>query len=595
MWRETVVGAMFRQAMAASPARAARDYRALVWTVKSLADNTELEPFVEGLPDLLWGPENRRYTYEDHIQQLTRTADLGLLSRIEELLRSCHSGLLTAPARTQREIACYKALWAIASIQTSPILPRTPLPLDFWQFARHYNWPSPDLGMHHYSRSAVLLMKRSIFCHLQSLLAVPVSKLSEDVSLGLVPDLKSFVHYVKRQHWYWDVSFPGFMTQRLLQYYNTTADTSNTGDISELVADVVQAFETFSKQTPYKLFFDYCIWAAEQETLPYRFSETEEIILPSDNRPANFAAYAALLEDALANIVYHIPLDSSKWSEPTTQCFDIVIQRFCTLWSPEDSDSLPIPHTLTRYFATRKIHSVIHNCLWSSGIIRPLLHAIPATLSGPLDSRYWRHLDAREDTLTTLWHAAYTARSFFTPHICHSILTALADGPRTPAGFWSTVMMKTVLASFKSVPMPDAQADPTLVETRLTLLAEFLEGWTSDFTPYEPALTMRWIGILAKVAKSQQLRLAASINRALTAHIDNPRSFEVLDALMNSALGVPIFRWLDEPTARNQIKSILSDYLQRLTSTSNLIQHGALLRKLEEVVRLLESSHPPEE
>ncbi|KAJ7713009.1 hypothetical protein B0H16DRAFT_1247041, partial [Mycena metata] len=116
--RQTVVEAMFNEAMTVSPARAARDYRALVWTVKSLADNTELEPFVEGLPDLLWGPERRWSTYEDHIQQLARAADVSLLSRIEELLHSCRGGLLPVQARTQREIVCYKALWAIAGIQT---------------------------------------------------------------------------------------------------------------------------------------------------------------------------------------------------------------------------------------------------------------------------------------------------------------------------------------------------------------------------------------------------------------------------------------------------------------------------------------------
>jgi hypothetical protein len=49
---ETMVEAMSHRAMEESPARAARDYRALVWTVKSLADNIELEPFVEGLPDV---------------------------------------------------------------------------------------------------------------------------------------------------------------------------------------------------------------------------------------------------------------------------------------------------------------------------------------------------------------------------------------------------------------------------------------------------------------------------------------------------------------------------------------------------------------
>ncbi|KAJ7908350.1 hypothetical protein B0H13DRAFT_2661999 [Mycena leptocephala] len=85
---ETMVEAMSHRAMEISPARSARDYRALVWTVRSLADDVELEPFVEALPDLLWAPGGRRYTYEDHIQKLMRQSDLHLLSRIEALLRA---------------------------------------------------------------------------------------------------------------------------------------------------------------------------------------------------------------------------------------------------------------------------------------------------------------------------------------------------------------------------------------------------------------------------------------------------------------------------------------------------------------------------
>ncbi|KAJ7713015.1 hypothetical protein B0H16DRAFT_1743715 [Mycena metata] len=204
--RRTAVEAMFHEAMTMSPERTARDYRALVWTVKSLADNSELEPFVEGLPDLLWGPENRRYRYQDHIQQLTRMADVGLLSRIEELLRSCDSGLLSTQACTQREIVCYKALCAIASIQNSPIPPSTVLPLDFSQFApKHFSphpevdWQAADRGIDHYRHSAILLMKRSTFCHIETLLAAVVSRLSADVSLGCAPNLESFKFNVNRQ------------------------------------------------------------------------------------------------------------------------------------------------------------------------------------------------------------------------------------------------------------------------------------------------------------------------------------------------------------------------------------------------------------
>jgi hypothetical protein len=105
---ETMVEAMSRRAMDVSPARSARDYRALMWTVKSLADDSELEPFVEGIPDVLWGPLRRRYTYDDHIQQLIRAPELQLLSRIGGLLRSPRDGLLSEETSQRRRITCFK-------------------------------------------------------------------------------------------------------------------------------------------------------------------------------------------------------------------------------------------------------------------------------------------------------------------------------------------------------------------------------------------------------------------------------------------------------------------------------------------------------
>ncbi|KAJ7660437.1 hypothetical protein B0H17DRAFT_1212617 [Mycena rosella] len=48
---ETVMQAMSHRTMVASSARIVRDYRALVWTVKSLADDTEFEPLVDAIPD----------------------------------------------------------------------------------------------------------------------------------------------------------------------------------------------------------------------------------------------------------------------------------------------------------------------------------------------------------------------------------------------------------------------------------------------------------------------------------------------------------------------------------------------------------------
>ncbi|KAJ7776817.1 hypothetical protein DFH07DRAFT_766518 [Mycena maculata] len=92
---KTMVGAMSQCAMEVSVEGMARDYRALVWTVKSLVGDTKLELFVEAIPNVLWGPNGRRQTYQHQIQSLMHNPDLGLPARMGSLLCNCESGLLT--------------------------------------------------------------------------------------------------------------------------------------------------------------------------------------------------------------------------------------------------------------------------------------------------------------------------------------------------------------------------------------------------------------------------------------------------------------------------------------------------------------------
>ncbi|KAJ7464011.1 hypothetical protein FB451DRAFT_1492092 [Mycena latifolia] len=105
---DSVVEAVFHAATKDSDVRTARDCRALVWTVKSLADDTELEPFVEGIYDVIWGPRGRRRLYDGYILALVSHRDVKLVTRIEALLRNADSGLLSKEAATRRRITCLR-------------------------------------------------------------------------------------------------------------------------------------------------------------------------------------------------------------------------------------------------------------------------------------------------------------------------------------------------------------------------------------------------------------------------------------------------------------------------------------------------------
>ncbi|KAJ7613591.1 hypothetical protein DFH06DRAFT_1014833, partial [Mycena polygramma] len=110
---ETMVESMSHVAM---KTRSERDYKALIWTMKSLTDDVELEPFIEAIPDILWSPHHRRYTYEGHIRGLIHNPDVRLLDRLTDLHHSCASGILSSEAAEHREISCYKAIWAIGTL-----------------------------------------------------------------------------------------------------------------------------------------------------------------------------------------------------------------------------------------------------------------------------------------------------------------------------------------------------------------------------------------------------------------------------------------------------------------------------------------------
>ncbi|KAJ7899738.1 hypothetical protein B0H13DRAFT_1477895, partial [Mycena leptocephala] len=112
----TMVEIMMQDAVEKSPERGDRDRRAVVWTVRSLTDDNELEPFVEALPDLVWGPNGRRRVYDDVINMLLETGDIHLVSRIEGLLRGCDGGVLSQDLQIRRCISCFKALWAVACV-----------------------------------------------------------------------------------------------------------------------------------------------------------------------------------------------------------------------------------------------------------------------------------------------------------------------------------------------------------------------------------------------------------------------------------------------------------------------------------------------
>ncbi|KAJ7669083.1 hypothetical protein B0H17DRAFT_209043 [Mycena rosella] len=283
-----MVEVMSRRATEPSAARTSRDFQALLWTVKSLADDTELQPFIEGIPDALWGPMSRRYAYEDHIQALMRHPDLQLLSCIEGLLRSCDSGLLLPEASKRRQITCYKALRAIASLKC----PQHLQPLDFI-IIDNYNGSFQDPDIRHYSTSATAMKAWNLFCSMASRIAELSSYLAvcetEYKNRGHTPNLQPIRYYLK-------------------SVLPTLLDLSLDVDpdyIEGVISD--PPLLTDMRATPHKFLFICLELSAALESPPYRWDETQAMISLDNTAP--FSALKDTLERALNTVVVYEDLE----------------------------------------------------------------------------------------------------------------------------------------------------------------------------------------------------------------------------------------------------------------------------------------------
>jgi hypothetical protein len=154
---------MNQHATECSPQQDDRDGRAIIWTLKSLTDNDELQPFVEALPDLIWGPNGRRHMHDTMIYMLLADQNILLVQRIENLLQSCDSGLLRSDHEMGRRIACIKALWAIAYFLASDASTQKTFPM-FNMNSLSSQHLHPDPKVHSYSVSASAVVQWIGFC-----------------------------------------------------------------------------------------------------------------------------------------------------------------------------------------------------------------------------------------------------------------------------------------------------------------------------------------------------------------------------------------------------------------------------------------------
>ncbi|KAF8214241.1 hypothetical protein K438DRAFT_2009278 [Mycena galopus ATCC 62051] len=586
---DTLVEVISDRAMAVSDARSARDYRALVWTVKSLGDDVELERLVEAIPDILWAPSSRRHSYDEHIQSLMRNRKLKLLSRIQNLLRSCDSGLLLPEASSRRRITCYKALWAIASIQGRAEPPNYQEALDFsasCSYLRIFSEIAADTL--HYSISAMVAMQQSTFLAVKSQLAELAQALTDNPSD--LPPIRSKLAWIQTHT---TLPLPTAADSDFWAYIS--GERKAIRGVSATRRALLRWVDDFCIHTPYRMLFQALAQAATLESPPHRWNYTLKLI-QLDSSPS-YSALRDDLECALWSVTAH---ELSFIDSKTHHWVDTVVQELYSWWLEDRTgEGKPVPRSIIHYLNNRKADEAV-TLLLSGGSFISILSAFPITISrGPYSPSPITFSEVVcDEVLSSLWRVASLVGGHnLSTELCETILDAISTAASSPMAVSVMALIKGLVFDSLSHPRSGLAADSALghwllppetailvdpavcdqerniqllhdriVEARVSLLAEFLDTCGSDTLPFRGVETVSNINISvprAKIHEVHQIRFACAMHRV--SGLGDSRADELLDAIVNGGIfrvytGMPArgssgrqCAWLDDSTARSQV------------------------------------------
>ncbi|KAJ7231500.1 hypothetical protein C8J57DRAFT_1196534 [Mycena rebaudengoi] len=568
----TVVEAMVEAATRMSDERTNRDHRALIWTVKSLADDTELEPFVESIPDILWGPNGRRRAYDRHIATLIENPDTHLMTRMERLLLSAHRGLLLPEAEKRRQIACHKALWAIAPALTH---------LNF-NPSLLYSLPE-DIGdptIEHYSVSARYQLQCSIFRLMDNRMDEIIADLNQcqaELLHGRLPSfagpLESLVAleqtnaaYLSRSHVY----FNRFA-------FNTKSQPPSDVPGFQLYLDNAMAsIQRYRDDASWLIFLQYLGAAGSLSNPPFEFEHTQRAVqdLPhfSYSNPCS-PILSMFWEHVVDKTVLHLQARSDVPEEWTDRILGILL----SLWVPDTDGRIIIPHGLVNYLNRRKLASTRYSEVSQKLDFALFLPAITKRLSGP----------SADDCLTALWYYfqephpdSRSLEDVLETYDC--AVAAVLSLPPSPASHSVAVLLKSsilkhisdcgnsevriskqsILAYFNHPLLPaetyfepsnwpTTDGDDTILsgsqfqsfigilnqridEARFRLLAEFLEICSNSVLPFKVMETLKFISFQPSTAihVTIQRRFANCVNNVF----EQQRSGDLIHGIIHSGI-----------------------------------------------------------
>ncbi|KAJ6564689.1 hypothetical protein B0H19DRAFT_1259106 [Mycena capillaripes] len=618
----TMVETVFRKATEHSKGRSDRDTKALLWTLKSLTDDMELEPFIEAIPSVLWGTDplsgtdERRYVYDDRIRPLMENPEVRLLTRIESLLETCDTGLLAPEISGRRRIACYKALWALSSLAIPGASGyHIPYYISRSEYLRHRD---PEAVP--YAASASAMQQWANFHSGQSFDGILklLNECKDEVAANRTPDFTLLRSYLSTLNWKYHTHLDPHMELH-------PAVTLSKDSLLTVIETLLEEINGLSFTIPFRLTLDFIDDAQILEKRPYQFTTTYGLISPKTQIPLS-TRWLQRLQFSLDHIVSrHLLLFQI---EEKDHWLDAAFRQLVSFWYPiETVDASPVlPWAVIEYLNSRKSEDAVQMAVRSLPIgawksFAETIHRGPTTLSAFHASDPATIL---AESLTTVWKLYFwspqwpadlsTLEAIFeavnqreSPSIAPSvvamsrraILVELAWGYGHPSledlisrSKHRIFPADTSCHYFDSVPedMDERQVRKVLrqrgIEGMLNTLSELIECCCSCDLSFKATETIQRIGSFipqSPVHPTHELRFATAIKDLFNASVGYDHRTELLNVILTlncfdvyapghgpssgtSDLGRG---WLDNSAARETIKGTFMTYLAHSSPSDN--------------------------
>ncbi|KAJ7637315.1 hypothetical protein DFH06DRAFT_1302730 [Mycena polygramma] len=616
---ETMLEAVFDRAIEDCDERGARDCQALIWTVKSLSDELELEPFVEAIPRILWDlrPQKQRFGYADHFRQLALHTDVDLFARIKGLLDSCNTGLLSPEARTHRQLISMNAIWAITTLFTSPSTPAPPI---LHSLASRHVWDSlPAMGDEAYSSftSATALIQwinfHTVKPRLEDIVQTSTMSLTDNTVTFDLPPVIEFLTELHRQWFYGDCHL-----DLLLKTYK---------DGLEPAVFIPKLIQTLKRTLTFKqhdIRLQYLSRASDYNSRVYAFEATLAMVQPS---------HPYLPQGDYENFFRTtVSIQLTECNGSKIEWMDTVVESiFCDWLTQEPPPPIAALSGLMSYLNGRQSEAAVQHVLrvddrgWLWDFFVQAVRDVNSPAAGTVSEMLmalWRYTSLRSliregEARSRGWQGP-SAESY---QACVKELTRLNSLSLTPSilvllRYWylqsSASYTDPISPTAPEIPM-ESESDvgglfsrhsiPLEVEgEKILCLAHFLESCAgSDPFPYKADETIQRLFLLpmtGPVREHHQIRLANAIRELFA----NPRCADLRTVLLNKRvfdLYAGAFRlnfrhhdevaWLDNKSARGIIKHVFTTYAEELSSAAD---PPADLKRVQAMIAELDRLHP---